>query len=406
MPCSGVGVGVRGGAGIFDNGGVKLGLGAIDGMGDANGEGELGNGIAGPTLAPNRLVCPPKSGCTAVVVVVVISASFEGVPQAFGVGELNTNPGKLVGTVNRGPEGPGVVVGVVVVVVTFSAEANDDGVEAGVVVGGKIADDGFSPGVGNNDVNGGIFGRDESSSVDCAGVGGFHCPKGILGAAGCATITGGADRETGGGFSVSPSRIKGVLASGELRMGRLFGRGTRQKGEVDGGEALSVGTGICTGAGGVSLTGEPGGVVLGSLTGDTRGTLEGEDVWGGGETETVILGGSALGVVDGDLVNTGVLGKGASVGSDSSSTCSSGSSSSDTSDDASDSSSSDTSDDASDSSSSDASESGTSDRNESASSCNSASPAALSSAISPSSSAETFTKDELVEDDIDSKDGS
>lgn len=62
-------------------------------------------------------------------------------------------------------------------------------------------------------------------------------------------------------------------------MGRLlFERGARLKGEDGGGEALSVGTGTWTGAGGVSLTGEPGGVVPRSLTGDIRGTIEGEGV--------------------------------------------------------------------------------------------------------------------------------
>ena len=145
----------------------------------------------------------------------------------------------------------------------------------------------------------------------------------------------------------------------------------------------------------------------------------------------MILGCSALGVVDGDLVDAGVGGRGISVGSeplctcssvspssdasDSFCTCSSASASSDASDDASESfrtrssvsSSSDTSDDdTSDSSSSDSDSDGTSDKNDSASSCNSALPVAPSPTTSPSSSAETFTNDELVEDDTDSKDGS
>ena len=61
-------------------------------------------------------------------------------------------------------------------------------------------------------------------------------------------------------------------------MGWLFERGTTPKSEVDGGETLSAGIRICSGAEGVSSIGEPGGVVLRSLTSDTRGTPEDEDV--------------------------------------------------------------------------------------------------------------------------------
>ena len=285
IPCSGVGVGA--GVSVFGKGGVELGL-------------------------------PPKSVCAVFVVGGVNSANFEGEPQALGVKEA-----KLVGSVNRGAEGPGAAVGAILVVTTFSAGIGDgaeaevvggvkiegagfspagvsDGAEAGAVGSAKIEGAGFSP-AGTNDgaeagavgsaknesagfspregdnKTGGVFGRVESATVGGRGRG-AHWPKGGLGAAGCATTAGGADLETSGSFSVSPSRTMGVLASGELRMGRLFERGARAKGEVGGGEALSVGTGIWTGAEGVSLTGEPGGVVLRSLTGDTRGTLEGEGV--------------------------------------------------------------------------------------------------------------------------------
>ena len=236
--------------------------------------------MAIPPLPPNRLGCPPKSVCADFVAGRVNSAGFGGVPQEVGVAVLGVNEGKPVGSVKRGAEGPGVVVGAIAVVTTFSAGLNSDSVEAGVVVGGNIEVTGFSPGAGDNDKTGGVLGRDELAYVGCGGGGGgaVHWPKGSLGAVGCITIAGGADLEMGGDFSTSPSRTMGVLASGELRIGRLFERGARPKGEVGGGEALSVGTGICTGAEGVSLTGEPGGVVPRSLTGDTRGTPEGEGV--------------------------------------------------------------------------------------------------------------------------------
>lgn len=59
------GIGVR--VGVFGNGGIKLGSRTIDRMGDANGEGELGSGMTGTTLAQNGLVCPPKSGRAAFI---------------------------------------------------------------------------------------------------------------------------------------------------------------------------------------------------------------------------------------------------------------------------------------------------------------------------------------------------
>ena len=235
--------------------------------------------MADPVLPPNRLGCPPKNVWADFVVGGVTSAGF-GVLQVLGVAVLGGNEGKPVGSENREAEGPGVVVGPIVVVATFSAGLSNDGAEAGVVVSPKIEGVGFSSGAGDNDKIGGVLGRDESAYVGCAGggAGAVHWPKGSLGAAGCTNIAGGADLETGGDPSTSPSRTMGVLASGELRMGRLIERGARPKGEAGGGEALSVGTGICTGAEGASLTGEPGGVVARSLTGDTRGMPEGEGV--------------------------------------------------------------------------------------------------------------------------------
>lgn len=259
------------GTGIFGNGGVGLGLGTIEGIGDANGDVD-----SEAALVPNRPDCPPKSVCGAFGVGWrgPISA---GTPQVLGVVVPKVNGGKLVGNANTG-EGLVVVAGALVVAATFSGGVNTGSAGAGVVAGAELAVAGFSPEGGENEKTGGVFGRIEPASMHFGGGGGIHWPKGALGAAGCATIAGGADLGTTGGLSTSPSRTRGVLASGELRMGRLlFVRGARPKGEADG-AAFSVGTGICAGAGGVSLTGVPGGVVLTSLTGDTRGILAGDGV--------------------------------------------------------------------------------------------------------------------------------
>lgn len=234
MPCCGVGAGAGAGDGIFGNGGVGLGLGIMDGIGDTNGEGVVGSGMGCPIL--NRLGCPPKIVGAAFVVGGVTPVGLEGEPQELGAAVLGVNAGKLVGSVNK-PEEPGVVV----VLVTLSAQPSD-GAGAGVVVDVEIAGAGFSPEMGANDGNGDVFGRTGSASAGCRGGGGLHWPKGTLGAVGCRPIVGGADLETGGGFSTSPSRTRGVLASGELRKGRLIERGARPKGEVGGGEALSGGT--------------------------------------------------------------------------------------------------------------------------------------------------------------------
>ena len=67
MLCFGIGDSVRAGVGVFGNGGAKLRPRAIDGMGGANDEGELGSGMTGTTLAQNGLVCPPKSGRAAFI---------------------------------------------------------------------------------------------------------------------------------------------------------------------------------------------------------------------------------------------------------------------------------------------------------------------------------------------------
>lgn len=215
IPCSGVGDGVGAGTGGFGNGGVEL-----------------------------------------------------GVPHTLGIEPVDVNDGKLAGSENTEAEGPGVLAAMVVA--TFCAGAKN-GAETGAVAGLKSEDAGFSPKAGDNDTTGGVFERAGSASVGCASGGGegVHWPKGVLGAAGCeTTVGGGADLEIAGGFSTSSSRTMGVLASGELRAGRLFERGASAKGEVGGGETLSGGVGICIGTEAVSLTGEPGGVVLWSLTGD------------------------------------------------------------------------------------------------------------------------------------------
>lgn len=120
IPCSGVGVGVGTGDGVFVNGGVKLG------------------------------------------------------PRILGIAVLGANEEKLVGRENIGADGPGVVVGAIVVVATLLGGVNTDCAVAGVVGGGaNIEDADFSPGVENNDEIGGVLGRVESS-VGCAGRGGVH----------------------------------------------------------------------------------------------------------------------------------------------------------------------------------------------------------------------------------------
>jgi hypothetical protein len=95
---------------------------------------------------------------------------------------------------------------------------------------------------------GGVFGReDESVSTSCF-TGGTHEPNCGRGEAGCGTIAGGADLDTGGtkvGASVSP--VRGALARGELLTGRVPAvLGVKANGEVAGGFARDWATGDIT----------------------------------------------------------------------------------------------------------------------------------------------------------------
>lgn len=77
----------------------------------------------------------------------VASAGFEGILKDLRFAVLCVNTGTLARSANREPEGPGVLVGAIVIITTFSAGSNNGEADAGVIAGAKILG-GFSPEMG------------------------------------------------------------------------------------------------------------------------------------------------------------------------------------------------------------------------------------------------------------------
>ena len=246
IPCSGFGGGGGGavkGVGVVD--GVKLGVVTGGGGGDI----PLPDGRGGVNRVGGRVNGAGVEGFDGGG---VISPNFIDAPNKVEAGEPRVNDGVVAGK----EKGAGIGAAV-----------------SGVVTGNGLA---LMPGLGVKlDKSGGVPGRDDevSSLVSI-----LRASANVLGAAGV-TIVGGADLDGGGGVvesrgSASPT--SGALASGELRAGRLLLiRGVRLNGEFAGGDALETGAGREGRS--PSLTGDPGGVVPSSLTGDVcRPLVEGD----------------------------------------------------------------------------------------------------------------------------------
>lgn len=240
IPCSGFGAGAGKGVGVVD--GVKLGV--------VTGDGDLvpPDGKGGAKRVGGRV----NGGVEGFDGGGVISPNFNGAPNKAEAGEPRLNDGTEAGK-EKG--------------------ASIEAAESGVDTGNGLA---LMPGLGVKlDKSGGVPGRDDVSSF----LGSIlRASMGALGAAGV-TIVGGADLDCGGGAvesGGSTSPTSGVLASGELRAGRLLLiRGVRLNGEFAGGEDFETGAGREGRS--PSLTGEQGGVVLSSLTGDVcRPLAEGD----------------------------------------------------------------------------------------------------------------------------------
>lgn len=177
----------------------------------------------------------------------------------------------------------------------FAGSVNAGGIGSAVMAGA------FTP-LPNK--TGGVLGREESDSASCF-AGGTHEPNCGLGEAGCGTIGGDTDFAWGTKLGASTSPVRGALARGELLTGRVpVVLGVMANGE----DAGSFGRGETTG-GVAPGTGDPGGVVLWSLTGEIfRGGGE-------GEVDNVMVGNSAFGVVDRDLTAGDRMEVGTTVGS-------------------------------------------------------------------------------------------
>lgn len=216
-------------------------------------------------------------------------ASLAGVANKVDEGGLGAKGDDVVGKLNGARDGgPGVV--------------------------GAGAGNGVTPNAGlgppTMGKRGGILDSVSSSLTDV-----LHWSTGALGTKG-ATVAGGTDLGGRGGVgdaNDSNSPTRGVLARGELRIGRVLApiRGGRLNGEPAGRDGFDTGAGKATRS--ASLTGEPGGVV-----GPSSRAGETEVIGGGGgdgEADTGSLGSSAFGVVDRDLADrVGVEGSGTSAG--------------------------------------------------------------------------------------------
>jgi len=244
IPCSGFGgggVGAGKGVGVVD--GVKLGV--VTGGGDL----VPPDGKGGAKRVGGRV----NGGVEGFDGGGVISPNFIGAPNKAEAGEPRLNDGTEAGK-EKG--------------------ASIEAAESGADTGNGLA---LMPGLGVKlDKSGGVPGRDDDVSSFLGSI--LRASMGVLGAAGV-TIVGGADLDCGGGVvesGGSTSPTSGVLASGELRAGRLLLiRGVRLNGEFAGGDDFETGAG--SEGRSPSLTGEQGGVVLSSLTGDVcRPLAEGD----------------------------------------------------------------------------------------------------------------------------------
>jgi len=159
-----------------------------------------------------------------------------------GAGGVTTDGEAVVGTAGgdlvlpKALEGGGVNTGGTAGVLTGmlnaagnEGAANAGGKGGGAAIAGALALLPKRPG--------GVFGREDKSVSTSCFTGGTHEPNCGLGEAGCGTIAGGADLDTGGtkvGASVSP--VRGALARGELLTGRVpVVLGVKANGEVAGG---------------------------------------------------------------------------------------------------------------------------------------------------------------------------